>query len=93
MPIYSLTKERIEKLRIQARDKEKELLRLLERTPKSMWLANLGDFEKAWEVRSSYLFFDHSYVWLCLQLGCQELEKKATGGNAKGKKESRNSLC
>jgi len=50
MAIWSLTKERIEKLRQQASDKEKELLVLLEKTPKDMWNLDLDLFLKAWEV-------------------------------------------
>jgi len=55
MAIWSLTKEKIEKLRVQASDKEKELLVLLERTPKDMWNSDLDQFIKAWEVRQPRL--------------------------------------
>lgn len=51
MPIWSLTKEKIEKLRQQAAEKERELLSLLEKSPKDMWKTDLGQFLKAWEVR------------------------------------------
>ncbi|PBL01342.1 type II DNA topoisomerase [Armillaria gallica] len=44
MPIYNLTKEKIEKLRQQAADKEAELLALLEVTPKQMWNDDLDNF-------------------------------------------------
>ena len=53
MAIWSLTKEKIEKLKSMADDKEKELLRLLEKTPKSMWTADLDEFMKIWEVRTA----------------------------------------
>ena len=46
----SLTEETIEKLKGMADDKEKELLKLLDKTPKSMWAADLDEFMKAWKV-------------------------------------------
>ncbi|KIJ60083.1 hypothetical protein HYDPIDRAFT_177534 [Hydnomerulius pinastri MD-312] len=49
MPIYSLTKEKIEKLLQQAAEKEAELLALLERTPISLWNEDLDGFLKEWE--------------------------------------------
>ncbi|KAF8139757.1 DNA topoisomerase II [Boletus edulis] len=49
MPIWSLTKEKIEKLLQQAADKEGELLTLLERTPVSLWNDDLDSFLKEWE--------------------------------------------
>lgn len=52
MAIWSLTKEKIEKLRVQANEKEKELLTLLEKSPKDVWNIDLDEFLKAWEVRS-----------------------------------------
>ena len=58
MPIWSLTKEKIEKLKIMADDKERDLLRLLEKTPKSLWLADLDDFMKVWEVRTVPFVYD-----------------------------------
>ena len=50
MPIWSLTKEKIEKLRQQATEKERELLVLLEKSPKDMWNIDLDRFLKEWEV-------------------------------------------
>ncbi|KAG5646884.1 hypothetical protein DXG03_001960 [Asterophora parasitica] len=50
MAIWSLTREKIAKLKLQAEEKEAELLALLERTPKSMWSADLDLFMKEWEV-------------------------------------------
>ncbi|EIN13330.1 type II DNA topoisomerase [Punctularia strigosozonata HHB-11173 SS5] len=44
MPIYALTKEKIEKLRQQMGDKEAELLTLLERTPIEIWNEDLDKF-------------------------------------------------
>lgn len=52
MPIWSLTKEKIVKLTEQAGDKEDELKRLLEKSPKDMWNADLDLFLEGWEVRS-----------------------------------------
>lgn len=53
MPIWSLTREKIEKLRTQADDRERELLILLEKTPKSMWNADLDEFVAEWNVGCS----------------------------------------
>ncbi|KIJ08620.1 hypothetical protein PAXINDRAFT_88607 [Paxillus involutus ATCC 200175] len=49
MPIWSLTKEKIDKLLQQAADKEAELLALLERTPISLWNEDLDRFLTEWE--------------------------------------------
>ncbi|KAF8837947.1 type II DNA topoisomerase [Paxillus ammoniavirescens] len=49
MPIWSLTKEKIDKLLQQAADKEAELLALLERTPISLWNDDLDRFLTEWE--------------------------------------------
>ncbi|OJA16788.1 hypothetical protein AZE42_03299 [Rhizopogon vesiculosus] len=49
MPIWSLTKEKIDKLLQQAADKDAELLALLERTPISLWNEDLDAFLKEWE--------------------------------------------
>ncbi|KAM6498312.1 DNA topoisomerase, type IIA-like domain containing protein [Amanita muscaria] len=49
MPIWSLTKEKIEKLKQQAKDKEAELMKLLEKSPRSMWNEDLDQFLEAWE--------------------------------------------
>nr|ADL09409.1 DNA topoisomerase II [Omphalotus nidiformis] len=48
MPIWNLTKEKFEKLRKQAADQEAELLRLLEKTPKDLWNADLDKFMEDW---------------------------------------------
>jgi DNA topoisomerase-2 len=56
MAIWSLTKEKIERLRLQATEKEQELLVLLEKTPKEMWNTDLDQFIKAWEVRSQFVW-------------------------------------
>ncbi|KAG6334084.1 hypothetical protein ID866_5000 [Astraeus odoratus] len=49
MAIWSLTKEKIEKLLQQAAEKEAELLALLERTPIELWNEDLDNFLKEWE--------------------------------------------
>ncbi|KAI6022572.1 type II DNA topoisomerase [Pisolithus marmoratus] len=49
MAIWSLTKEKIEKLLQQAAEKEAELLALLERTPRQLWNEDLDNFMKEWE--------------------------------------------
>jgi DNA topoisomerase-2 len=51
MAIWSLTREKIDKLLEQAGDKEAELLVLLEKTPIDMWNKDLDDFLAEWEVR------------------------------------------
>lgn len=50
MPIWSLTKEKIAKLKEQAGDKEQELLKLLEKSPKDLWNRDLDVFLEEWEV-------------------------------------------
>jgi DNA topoisomerase-2 len=51
----------IERLRQQAQEKEKELLILLERTPKEMWNTDLDRFLEGWEVgRPCHLEYEHS---------------------------------
>ncbi|KAF8912885.1 DNA topoisomerase II [Gymnopilus junonius] len=49
MAIWSLTKEKIERLRAQAAEKEVELLALLERSPKDLWNTDLDMFLREWE--------------------------------------------
>ena len=49
MPIYSLTKEKIDQLARERDNKEAELNNLLARTPKDLWSADLDEFEAAWE--------------------------------------------
>lgn len=51
MAIYSLTKEKIDKLLEQGRQKEEELLALLEKTPSQLWNSDLDAFVMQWEVR------------------------------------------
>ena len=50
MPIYSLTTEKIEKLLEQGRQKETELLALLEKTPAELWNTDLDIFLEQWKV-------------------------------------------
>ena len=66
MAIWSLTKEKvlprliaeeavlmfhqIEKLRLQANEKETELMRLLEKSPVEVWSSDLDTFLEHWEV-------------------------------------------
>ena len=52
MAIWSLTRERIEKLLQQAEDKEQELMALLELTPISIWNTDLDEFLSRWSVRT-----------------------------------------
>ncbi|KAI0706215.1 DNA topoisomerase [Cytidiella melzeri] len=50
MAISSLTKEKIERLKKQANDKEAELLALLELTPIQMWNTDLDKFLEEWNI-------------------------------------------
>jgi DNA topoisomerase-2 len=50
MAIWSLTKEKIERLLQQAGDKEAELLLLLEKSPIDLWNKDLDDFLVEWAV-------------------------------------------
>ncbi|KAG2091518.1 DNA topoisomerase [Suillus discolor] len=49
MAIWSLTKEKIDRLMQQAADKDTELLALLERSPNDLWNEDLDTFLKEWE--------------------------------------------
>ena len=50
MAIWSLTKEKISKLREQAGEKERELRKLLEKSAQDLWNADLDKFLEEWEV-------------------------------------------
>ncbi|KXN89810.1 DNA topoisomerase 2 [Leucoagaricus sp. SymC.cos] len=73
MAIWSLTKEKIDKLLQQAGDKEAELLALLEKTPIDLWNKDLDDFLVEWE--------DDCRDW--------ESKKYANGGKGKKKKQAK----
>ncbi|KAL0581404.1 DNA topoisomerase 2 [Marasmius crinis-equi] len=49
MPIWNLTREKIEKLRQQGAEKEAELIAVLNRSPKDMWSTDLDNFVEALE--------------------------------------------
>lgn len=51
MPIYSLTREKIDRLNQQAREREDELLVLLKKSPKDLWNTDLDKFLEEWQVR------------------------------------------
>jgi len=71
MPIWSLTKEKIVKLTEQAGDKEHELKRLLEKSPKELWNTDLDLFLEGWEVR---LFqTENSFIQLGLCIDYREI--------------------
>lgn len=57
MAIYSLTRERIEKLENQAREKEDELLAMLKRSPQDLWNADLNRFMEEWEVGKIGMYY------------------------------------
>ncbi|OBZ80095.1 DNA topoisomerase 2 [Grifola frondosa] len=90
MQIWSLTKEKIEKLRQQGRDKEAELLALLELTPIQMWQTDLDRFLGEWKVtfHSSALqvpiLIYRSAEHLC-HLGGKVFAANATAKNSKRK--------
>lgn len=48
MAIWSLTQERIDKLRKQVGDKESEFKKLSDTSPKDLWRADLDDFINEW---------------------------------------------
>lgn len=48
---------KIERLKIQAAEKEAELLKLLEKTPKDLWNADLDHFLQEWEVGENVKFY------------------------------------
>lgn len=50
MPIYSLTREKVERLAADRAAKEAELNALLGRKPKDLWRADLEEFMMAWEA-------------------------------------------
>ncbi|KAK7468441.1 DNA topoisomerase 2 [Stygiomarasmius scandens] len=50
MPIWNLTKEKIDRLRKQAADQEAELLAMLKKTPKEMWNEDLDKFLEEWAI-------------------------------------------
>ncbi|KAJ2913034.1 hypothetical protein MD484_g7391, partial [Candolleomyces efflorescens] len=50
MPIYSLTREKIERLNQQAREREDELLVLLKKSPKDLWNTDLDKFLEEWQI-------------------------------------------
>ena len=52
MAIWSLTREKIEKLLQQAADKEAELMALLELSPIQIWNTDLDEFLSRWSVRT-----------------------------------------
>ncbi|KAG8738906.1 DNA topoisomerase 2 [Ceratobasidium sp. 428] len=59
MPIWSLTREKVEKLLAEQAAKEEEWNALLKRKPMELWDDDLNQFLKAWEAQSSVTdFFD-----------------------------------
>ncbi|KAK7204117.1 DNA topoisomerase II [Myxozyma melibiosi] len=55
MPIWSLTRERFQRLERERDAKEEELNTLLKKTAKDLWDADLNDFEKSWtDFQTSY---------------------------------------
>jgi DNA topoisomerase-2 len=55
MPIYSLTREKVEKLMAERSGKEEELDQLLKKTPKDLWRADLAEFLNVWENHEAEL--------------------------------------
>lgn len=50
MPIWSLTKEKVEKIQAEVRGKEQEVDDLIKKSPKDLWNADLDDFLQQWEI-------------------------------------------
>lgn len=73
MAIWSLTKEKIDKLLQQAADKDTELLALLERSPNDLWNEDLDNFLKEWE--KSCQEFDNKSL---LDANGKKIKKKQT---------------
>ncbi|PWN25684.1 type II DNA topoisomerase [Jaminaea rosea] len=49
MPIYNLTKEKVDRLLAQRDERERELSALLGRTPQNLWEQDLHEFVEEWE--------------------------------------------
>src|SRR4030095_9647133 len=49
MAIYSLTNERVERLKKQVTDKQEELNKLLKLSAKDIWTEDLNDLSAAWQ--------------------------------------------
>ncbi|KAI0771045.1 type II DNA topoisomerase [Trametes elegans] len=75
MAIWSLTKEKTDKLLQQAKEKEMELLALLELTPIQIWQTDLDAFLEQWK-------------WACKdwESKLMEADSAAGGGGKKGKR-------
>jgi DNA topoisomerase-2 len=50
MPIWSLTQERVERIKKQIGDKELEIDVIIKLSPKDLWNQDLDDFVEAWET-------------------------------------------
>lgn len=74
MPIYSLTRERVELLQKERQEKETELNRLLAQTPKDLWRADLDAFEQGWRERMNKL---DAIIASALAKGAAANKKKA----------------
>ncbi len=86
MPIWSLTKEKIVKLTEQAGDKEHELKRLLEKSPKELWNADLDLFQEGWEVRFQT---EKSFIQLGLCIDYREIVLNSKRKRRRTRKERR----
>lgn len=51
MPLWSLTQERVDKVRRQIGDKEQEIDALLEKSKEDLWRADLDDFIEEWRTQ------------------------------------------
>ncbi len=51
MPLWSLTQERVEKLRKQMGDQEMEVDALLKKSKEDLWKADLDDFINEWRFQ------------------------------------------
>ncbi|CAI6324758.1 unnamed protein product [Periconia digitata] len=83
MAIWSLTQERVEKLRKQIGDKEEEVDLLIKLTPKDIWLRDLEMFEAEWNLQ---LEGDDKRAKALLRDGRRGSRKLGIGAAGKGGK-------
>lgn len=79
MPIWSLTQERVEKLRRQIGDREHEVDALIKLSKEDLWRADLDDFIKEWRFQ---LEDEADRRKQARRLGRRESRKLKTGGSA-----------
>ena len=76
--------DQIEKLNAQSREKQEELLRLLELTPIQIWNTDLDNYLMWWKVRFSSTAAANQFAYSTFKSACNEWEEKAIK-DSKGK--------